>query len=289
MLWKKRLHKSSRYLWKHLFQRNSTFKRVRSRFEVQLEQGLRTLNEAFFHWNAKLLSLGRYILGYFRPNYQRPFRYCEWTLWVPCPCFPLFNHYFYKRLSLYIHIPNICLGLGFEYGPQRIRDFAIVCPQSVNPGERKGSIPLSLVDRPLKRLKGATRYVGPSLYYFSIYFGLFFWSTYPLCHHNKMGLTYPVVFLLTLYIGMVPINTRITAKTLFRGSKDQVPWVKVLVFSWFLVLKPKKSQFDLIFKVMKSNIGKFYFLDKDYLDQTPRSNFQVSISSQETRPIVGQG
>ena len=104
-----------------------------------------------------------------------------------------------------------------------------------------------------------------------------------------MGLTYPVVFLLTLYIGMVPINTRITAKTLFRGSKDQVPWVKVLVFSWFLVLKPKKSQFDLIFKVMKSNIGKFYFLDKDYLDQTPRSNFQVSISSQETRPIVGQG
>ena len=42
--------------------------------------------------------------------------------WVPCPCFPLFNHYFYKKLSLYIHIPNICLGLGFKFGPQRIRD-----------------------------------------------------------------------------------------------------------------------------------------------------------------------
>ena len=25
---------------------------------------------------------------------------------VPCPCFPSFNHYFYKKLSLYIHIPN---------------------------------------------------------------------------------------------------------------------------------------------------------------------------------------
>ena len=41
------------------------------------------------------------------------------------PCFPLFNHYFYKN-----H-PNICLELGFEFGPQRIRDLAIVCPWSV--------------------------------------------------------------------------------------------------------------------------------------------------------------
>ena len=30
-------------------------------------------------------------------------------------------------LILYIQIPNI-LGLGFEFGPQRIRDLAIVCP-----------------------------------------------------------------------------------------------------------------------------------------------------------------
>ena len=29
------------------------------------------------------------------------------VLWVSCPCFPLFNHYFYKKLSLSIHIPNI--------------------------------------------------------------------------------------------------------------------------------------------------------------------------------------
>jgi hypothetical protein len=44
------------------------------------------------------------------------------------PCFPLINHYFYKNLSFYIQIPNIDLRFGFEFGPQRIRDLAIVCP-----------------------------------------------------------------------------------------------------------------------------------------------------------------
>ena len=156
-----------------------------------------------------------------------------------------------------------------------------------NPGERKGSIPLSLVDRPLKRLKGATRYVGDHSYITSAYFWTFFWPTYPLCHHNKMGLTYPV-FLLTLYIGMVPINPRISAKTLFRGCKDQAPWVMALEFSWHLVLKPKQSKFVLIFKVMKSNSGKHNFF-RQRLDQTPRSNFQVSILSQGIWPLVGQG
>ena len=44
------------------------------------------------------------------------------VLWVPCLCFPLINHYFYKKISLYIHIPNIYLELGFEceFGKQRI-------------------------------------------------------------------------------------------------------------------------------------------------------------------------
>ena len=56
------------------------------------------------------------------------------VLWVPCPCFPLINHYFYKKLSLFIHIPNIFLGLGFELGPQRIGNSVIVCPQSVLTG-----------------------------------------------------------------------------------------------------------------------------------------------------------
>ena len=44
--------------------------------------------------------------------------------WVPCPCFPLFNYYFYKKLS----IPNIYLVLGFEFGPKENRDLAFVCP-----------------------------------------------------------------------------------------------------------------------------------------------------------------
>ena len=57
-------------------------------------------------------------LAYFCLIYQHPFL----VLWVPCPCFPIINHYFYKKLSLYIHIPNIYLGLGFEFGLQRIRD-----------------------------------------------------------------------------------------------------------------------------------------------------------------------
>ena len=50
------------------------------------------------------------------------------VLWVPCPCFPLFHHYFYEKLSLYIHIPNTHLGLGFEFCPQRIKNLAFVCP-----------------------------------------------------------------------------------------------------------------------------------------------------------------
>ena len=28
----------------------------------------------------------------------------------------------------FIQIPNIYLGLGFEFGPQRVRDLAFVCP-----------------------------------------------------------------------------------------------------------------------------------------------------------------
>ena len=43
--------------------------------------------------------------------------------WAPCPCFLLFNHYFFKKLCFHIH-----LGLRFEFGPQRIRDLAFGCP-----------------------------------------------------------------------------------------------------------------------------------------------------------------
>ena len=76
--------------------------------------GLRTPNEAFFHWNPKLLGLGRQIgqinfvaFGVFSADLSAPIL----VLWVPCPCFPLINHYFYKKLSLYIPIPNIYLNI----------------------------------------------------------------------------------------------------------------------------------------------------------------------------------
>ena len=90
-------------------------------------QWLRTPNEAFFHWNPVLLGLGRQIgqinfraFGIFSAELSVPIL----VLWAPCPCFPIINHYF----SLYIYIPNIHLGLGFEFWSQRIRDLGIVCP-----------------------------------------------------------------------------------------------------------------------------------------------------------------
>ena len=44
-------------------------------------------------------------------------------------------NYFYKQLSLYIQIPNFCLG--FEFGPQRIRDLCVhslcIVPMRISP------------------------------------------------------------------------------------------------------------------------------------------------------------
>ena len=85
---------------------------------------------AFFHWNLEILCLRKQIgqinsgsFGVFSTKLSAPIL----IQWVPSPCPPLFNHCFYKELSLYIHIPNIYLGLGFEITPQIIRDSAFVC------------------------------------------------------------------------------------------------------------------------------------------------------------------
>ena len=45
----------------------------------------------------------------------------------PLSMFSINQPLFLQKLSLYIQIQNTCLGLGFEFGPQRIRDLAIVC------------------------------------------------------------------------------------------------------------------------------------------------------------------
>ena len=66
-------------------------------------------------------KLGRLIvghLGYFRPYYQHPFWYSESIAHV--------FHY-----STIISTKNLSfnyLGLGFEFGPQRIRDLTFMCP-----------------------------------------------------------------------------------------------------------------------------------------------------------------
>ena len=47
----------------------------------------------------------------------------------PLSMFSIIPPVFLQKLSLYIHIPNIYLGLGFEFefGPQRIRDLVPSC------------------------------------------------------------------------------------------------------------------------------------------------------------------
>ena len=86
-----------------------------------------------FYENLKLLSLGRQIrlkilgaFGVFWADLSPPILMC-----VPCPCFPLINHYLYKKLSLYIQIPKIYFGVGVEFGPKRIGNLVIACPLSV--------------------------------------------------------------------------------------------------------------------------------------------------------------
>ena len=72
--------------------------------------GLRMPNKAFFQQNHKLLGLGRQFGQ------------------IDFGAFGVFSaNYFNKKLSLYIQIPNIYLGLGVEFRLQRIRDLAIVC------------------------------------------------------------------------------------------------------------------------------------------------------------------
>jgi len=81
-------------------------------FNLTPNHGLRTPRELFFK-NLELLGLGRHFGLKF-------FEAFGVFLAGPCPCFPLFNHYFYKKLSLDILLQNIYLGVGFEFEPQRI-------------------------------------------------------------------------------------------------------------------------------------------------------------------------
>ena len=66
-------------------------------FSSRTRHGLRTPKETFF---SKILNFWDWadILGW---NFLRHLGYF-WpilVLWVPCPCFPLFNYYFYENIS----------------------------------------------------------------------------------------------------------------------------------------------------------------------------------------------
>ena len=51
---------------------------------------------------------------------------------------------FLLKSKPYILIPNIHLGLGFEFGPQRIMDLAFVCPWSVVSDKHLYSLTLNI-------------------------------------------------------------------------------------------------------------------------------------------------
>ena len=50
------------------------------------------------------------------------------TVLSPLSMFSINQPILPQKISLYIQIPIIYVGLGYEFGPQRIKDLAIVCP-----------------------------------------------------------------------------------------------------------------------------------------------------------------
>ena len=101
-------------------------------YGLEYRPGLWTPNEAFFSLKSRTFGLGQ-------TNWADKF----WGIWgIFCQTLgthfgtvsPLFIFsiiqplFLQKKLSLYIHIPHIYLGLGFEFGPHRITDLAFLCP-----------------------------------------------------------------------------------------------------------------------------------------------------------------
>ena len=88
--------------------------------------GLRMPNEAFFHWNSKVLGLGRQIgqinfgaFGVFSAKLSAPI--------LVLSMFSMIQPLFLQKSKPINSQPKIYLGLGFEFWPQRIRDLAFVC------------------------------------------------------------------------------------------------------------------------------------------------------------------
>ena len=81
-------------------------------------------NEDFFHRNIWACADNLGIWGTFGLFISTHFG----TVSSLSKVFHLSTIIFTKKLSFYIQMPNIYLGLGFEFGPQRIRDLALVYP-----------------------------------------------------------------------------------------------------------------------------------------------------------------
>jgi hypothetical protein len=99
-----------------------------------LGHGLRTPNEAFFYWNLELLGLGGHIgqinsgaFGVFLAELSAPILVQidqRENRVSPLSMFSIIQPLFLQKTNIY-------LGLGFEFGPQRIRDLAFVRLYSV--------------------------------------------------------------------------------------------------------------------------------------------------------------
>ena len=84
--------------------------------------GLQTPRESFFFKNPKLgryRQIGTKILGAFGV-FLADLPVLTLVLLVPCPCFPLINYYFYKKLCLYIQIQKFNWEWELNFGRKEL-------------------------------------------------------------------------------------------------------------------------------------------------------------------------
>ena len=87
--------------------------------------GLRTPRERFFSKNPNFLALAEKFWGIW--GIVGRLISTHFGTVSPLFMFSINQALFLQNLSLYIQISNIYLGLGFEFGLQRIWDLAIMC------------------------------------------------------------------------------------------------------------------------------------------------------------------
>ena len=108
------------------------------------------------------------IWGIFGQTNQHYFWYSDFLVYFLL----LFSYYFYKKLSLCIHIENFNFGLGFEFGPQRTRDLAFVCTGREATGNPQKALMGGFLEKLSKRLefsiKSALSYCSENINFMGI-------------------------------------------------------------------------------------------------------------------------